>query len=120
MVSNIDILNDEPWALTSYYDVLLHGAFGNFRELLRDVALHPAMGIYLSHVNNRKADPDNNIFPDENFAGEVMQLFSIGLFELNIDGTPKLDGAGRPIATYDNVRHAVYLFSISPDYAVES
>ena len=102
VVSNIDALEIEPWALTTYYDVLLRNAFGNFRDLLRDVALHPAMGIYLSHVNNRKADPENNIFPDQNFAREVMQLFSIGLFELNIDGSPKFAADGRPIPTYDN------------------
>ena len=61
--------------------------FGNYRDLLRAVSLHPSMGIYLSHVNNRRSDPVNNIFPDENYAREVMQLFSIGLFELNIDGS---------------------------------
>ena len=102
VVSNIDMLNDEPWALTNYYDTLLHGAFGNFRDLLRDVALHPSMGIYLSHVNNRKADPASNTFPDENFAREVMQLFTIGLYELNIDGSLRLDANGAPIPTYDN------------------
>jgi uncharacterized protein (DUF1800 family) len=78
-------------------------AFGNYRDLLRDVTLHPAMGIYLSHVNNRRSDPANNIFPDENYAREVMQLFSIGLFELNIDGSHRLDNAGDPIPTYSNV-----------------
>ncbi len=101
VVSDIDILRDNPPALTSYMDMLLKGTTGNFRDLLLDVALHPAMGIYLSHVNNRKADPENNIFPDENFAREVMQLFSIGLFELNTDGTYQLDAAGQLIPTYD-------------------
>lgn len=99
---HVDDLIINPFALSSYYDVLLNDAFGNFRDLLRDVTLHPAMGIYLSHVNNRKSDPVNNIFPDENYAREVMQLFSIGLFELNLDGSQKLDGNGRPIATYTN------------------
>ena len=88
--------------MTSYYDVLLTHAFGNFRDLLKDVALSPAMGNYLSHVNNSKADPENNTFPDENFAREVMQLFSIGLYELNIDGSVKVDSEGYPIPTYDN------------------
>ena len=99
---NVDDLIIDPFALSGYYDMLLNNAFGNYRDLLRDVSLHPAMGIYLSHVNNRKADPQNNIFPDENYAREVMQLFSTGLFELNIDGSLQLDGDGRPIATYSN------------------
>ena len=98
----VDDLIVNPFALSGYYDMLLDNAFGNFRELLRDVTLHPAMGIYLSHVNNRRADPDNNIFPDGNYAREVMQLFSIGLHELNVNGTLRLDDDGRPIATYSN------------------
>ena len=99
---NVDDLIIDPFALAGYYDMLLTHAFGNFRDLLRDVSLHPAMGVYLSHVNNRRADPANNIFPDENYAREVMQLFSIGLFELNLDGTLKTTPDGRPIATYSN------------------
>ena len=102
VISDIDILRDYPPAIPSFNDVLLKGSTGNFRELLLDVALHPAMGIYLSHINNRKANPEANIFPDENFAREVMQLFSIGLFELNEDGSYRLDSEGSPIPTYDN------------------
>lgn len=100
---NVDALIVNPYALSAYYDTLLDNAFGNFRDLLRDVSLNPAMGIYLSHVNNRRSDPDNNIFPDENYAREVMQLFSIGLFELNVDGARQLDVNGRPIPTYTSV-----------------
>ncbi len=100
---NVDDLIINPFALSGYYDTLLTHTFGNYRDLLHDVSLHPAMGIYLSHVNNRRSDPVNNIFPDENYAREVMQLFSIGLFELNIDGTNKLDANGQPIPTYSNV-----------------
>ena len=99
---NVDALIINPFALSGYYDMLLNNAFGNYRDLLRDITLHPAMGIYLSHINNRRADPANNIFPDENYAREVMQLFSIGLFELNIDGSLVLDDDGQPIPTYDN------------------
>lgn len=99
---NVDALVINPYALSGYYDMLLTDAFGNFRDLLRSVTLHPSMGIYLSHVNNRKADPANNTFPDENYAREVMQLFSIGLFELNIDGSLELDVNGDPIPTYSN------------------
>ena len=102
VISDIDILRDHPYAITSYNDMLLDGAFGNFQRLLRNVALHPAMGNYLSHINNHKAIPEDNIFPDENFAREVMQLFSIGLHELEIDGTVRTDSEGRPIPAYDN------------------
>ncbi|XOV82007.1 MAG: DUF1800 family protein [bacterium] len=99
---NVDTLVIEPRALASYYDMLLHNAFGNFRDLLRDVTLHPAMGFYLSHVNNGKSDPIANTFPDENYAREIMQLFTIGLFELNADGSRRLDANGDPIPTYSN------------------
>ena len=100
---SVDTLIVHPNALSGYYDMLLSNAFGNFRDLLSDVSLHPAMGLYLSHINNRRSDPINNIFPDENYAREVMQLFSIGLFELNIDGSLQLDNDGDPIPTYTNV-----------------
>jgi uncharacterized protein (DUF1800 family) len=99
---HVDSLIVYPYALSNYYDTLLNNAFGNFRDLLRDVALHPAMGVYLSHVNNNRADPLANRFPDENFAREVMQLFTIGLFELNLDGSLRLDDSDQPIPTYDN------------------
>ena len=113
VVSDTDLLRDNPPALTSYMDVMLEGSTGNFRDLLRNVALHPAMGIYLSHVNNRKADPENNIFPDENFAREVMQLFSIGLFELNEDATHKRDEEGKLIPTYtsEDIREYAKIFT---------
>jgi uncharacterized protein (DUF1800 family) len=91
-----------PLALSNYYDTLLTHSFGNFKDLLLAVTLHPAMGFYLSHVNNGKTDPVANTFPDENYAREVMQLFTIGLYELNDDGSRKLDGAGQPIPTYNN------------------
>jgi uncharacterized protein (DUF1800 family) len=98
---NVDELLVYPDALGTYYDLLLSDAFGNFRTLLRDVSLHPAMGFYLSHINNSKSNPANNTFPDENYAREVMQLFSIGLFELNGDGSLRLDN-GEPVPTYSN------------------
>jgi uncharacterized protein (DUF1800 family) len=91
-----------PYAMSNYYDMLLENAFGNFRDLLLDVTLHPSMGVYLSHINNAKADPEANTFPDENYVREVMQLFTIGLFELNADGTEKRDANGNPIPTYNN------------------
>ena len=110
---NVDTLVIFPEALSGYNDVLLRHAFGNFRDLLGDVALHPAMGVYLSHMNNRRADPAANTFPDENFAREVMQLFSIGLFELNPDGSLRADSAGDPIPTYgnDEIREFAKIFT---------
>jgi uncharacterized protein (DUF1800 family) len=86
--------------VASYMDMLARNAFGNYRQLLQDVTLHPMMGLYLSHLRNRKEDPATNRVPDQNYAREVMQLFSIGLFQLNLDGTQVLDGSGQPIATY--------------------
>ncbi len=86
--------------LASYYDMLVQHAFGDFRTLLEGVTLHPVMGTYLSHIRNEKPDPQNNVRPDENFAREAMQLFTIGLVELERDGTVKLSG-GQPIPSYD-------------------
>lgn len=85
---------------SSYYDMLGANAFGNFRTLLENVALHPVMGVYLTWVGNQKEDPATGRNPDENFAREVMQLMTIGLYQLNLDGTLRLDGAGQPIPTY--------------------
>ena len=91
-----------PRAFANYYDMLQTNAFGNWRDLFRDVTLHPAMGFYLSHINNRKTDLSISRFPDENYARECMQLFSIGLYELNNDGSRKTDGSGDWIPTFDN------------------
>ncbi|MEM8582633.1 MAG: DUF1800 domain-containing protein [Bacteroidota bacterium] len=88
--------------LADYYDILLEHALGNYEDLLMDVTLHPIMGVYLTHFNNPRTIPEANIRPDENYAREVMQLFSIGLFELNPDGTRKKDEQGNDIPTYDN------------------
>jgi uncharacterized protein (DUF1800 family) len=84
----------------AYYDVLAANAFGNYRDLLEQVTLSPAMGFWLSHIGNRKEDLATGRLPDENYAREVMQLFSIGLWKLNPDGTRQLDAQGRPIPTY--------------------
>jgi uncharacterized protein (DUF1800 family) len=89
-----------PRGVASYMDMLGRNAFGNFRTLLEDVSLHPMMGLYLTHLRNRKADPAVGRVPDENYAREVMQLFTIGLYQLNLDGTVKLDSRNEPIDTY--------------------
>lgn len=96
-----DLLGNTPHGMTHYYDTLARDAFGNFRTLLEDVTLHPVMGIYLSMMQNQKPDPVNNIRPDENYAREVLQLFSVGLVRLNADGTPLLDANQQPIPAYD-------------------
>ncbi len=87
-------------AMAWYWDQLVSNAFGNFRQLLEDVTLNPAMGYYLNTRGNQKENPATGRQPDENFAREVMQLMSIGLVTLNPDGTPKKDGAGKSIDSY--------------------
>jgi uncharacterized protein (DUF1800 family) len=87
--------------LANYYDLLANDAFGNFRTLLNDVTLSPAMGNYLNMLHNAKANPAKGISADENYAREVQQLFTIGLSELQPDGTLVLDSNGLPIPTYD-------------------
>ena len=99
VISRNGPLQTFPDARVSYYDTLLKNAFGNFEDLLRDVTYHPAMGKYLSYLGNPKANPAKGSHPDENYAREVMQLFTIGLYQLNQDGTQKLYN-GKPIPTY--------------------
>jgi uncharacterized protein (DUF1800 family) len=81
-----------------YVDMLEANAFGTYRQLLQDVTLSPAMGVYLNTRGNQKANPATGRVPDENYAREVMQLFSIGLLELETDGTLK---GGRAQETYN-------------------
>jgi len=90
----------EPDAMSSYMDTLNQNAFGNYRDLLKAVTLHPAMGYYLNMLGSEKEDGKNK-FPNENYAREVLQLFSVGLYQLNADGSRKVDGSGVPLATYD-------------------
>ncbi len=94
-------LQNQPDGLASYYDLLAKDAFGNFRQLLQDVTLSPVMGNYLTSIHNAKANPAKGTSADENYAREVQQLFTIGLNELQPDGTLKLDPSGLPIPTYD-------------------
>ncbi len=84
--------------LTPWVRLLSRNAFGNFRTLLKDVSLSPTMGKYLDNVFNRKATATTS--PNENYARELLQLFSIGTWDLNNDGSQKLDGSGQPIASY--------------------
>jgi uncharacterized protein (DUF1800 family) len=95
------VLANNEEALAAYQDLLAQYAFGNYRQLLEKVSLSPIMGVWLSHLRNQKYNPATGAMPDENYAREVMQLFSIGLVQLQPDGTLKLSSTGLPIATYD-------------------
>ena len=101
VVSSSGALEQFPFAMADFYDMLSRNAFGNYRNLLEDVTLHPAMGLYLSMLGNQRAVEGTNLRPDENYAREMMQLFSIGLVELNVDGSIKRDANGQPIPTYN-------------------
>ena len=95
-------LNAVPQTVAHFVDTLSVNAFGNYRDLLEEITYTPAMALYLSYLNNVKGDPATGRVPDENYARELMQLFTLGLIELNLDGTPKLDGGGQTIEIYDN------------------
>lgn len=101
VVSQVGALQNLPNATADFHDMLARNAFGNFRTLLEEVTLHPAMGVYLSMLGNQKAVSGTNLRPDENYAREMMQLFSIGLVQLNLDGSIRTDASGQPIPTYN-------------------
>jgi uncharacterized protein (DUF1800 family) len=88
-----------PYVIGAYWDLLTANSFGNFRTLLEKITLNAGMGFFLNTKGNLKED-GNGRQPDENYAREVMQLFTIGLYELNNDGSLRLDGNGQPIETY--------------------
>lgn len=95
------------YGAANYWDMLASGAFGKYRTLLENVSLNPMMGVYLTSVANRalyESSPGSGLFisPDENYAREIMQLFSIGLVLRHPDGSLQLSSEGLPIATYDN------------------
>lgn len=95
-------LDRDAFGLASYYDVLYSNALGNYRDLLEEVTYHPAMGYFLSSINNSPTNEAENIHPDENYAREVMQLFTIGIYQLELDGSIVTDEDGVPIPTYEN------------------
>ena len=103
----------KQFKLAGYWDLLAANAFGSYRTLLEQVTLNPAMGSYLNTAGNQKEDAATGRQPDENYAREVMQLFTIGLYELNADGTLRLDAAGQPIETYtqDTVTNLARVFT---------
>ena len=99
-------------AYASWWDTLMRNAFGNYRQLLEDVTLHPAMGYFLNTKGNQKENASTGRVPDENYAREVMQLFSLGVYQLNLDGTVKTSG-GVPLETYtqDDVTNLARVFT---------
>ena len=99
-VVSLDKLN---WSseVIPYEEMLMADAFGNYKQIMTDVTLHPSMGVYLDMVNNDKATSATGVQPNENYAREIMQLFTLGTSMLNIDGTAQLDAAGNPVPTYN-------------------
>ncbi len=106
------VLSDSPAGMATYYDILINEAFGNYRQLLEDVTLSPAMGNFLNMRGNQRADTKQNVHPDENYAREINQLFSVGLTQLNPDGSEVLV-AGKPVATYgqDQIKAFAHVFT---------
>lgn len=102
LVTSLDAMEGAwgPYLIAGYWDMLNANVFGNFRTLLEDITLNAAMGLYLATKGNLKEDVALGRQPDENFAREIMQLFTIGLYELNDDGTPKTDLFGNRTETY--------------------
>jgi hypothetical protein len=86
---------EQPSSMSPYLNLFVRNAFGNFRQLLYDVTVSPAMGLYLDMANNSRTAPN------ENYAREILQLFTVGLYKLNQDGTLQLDANSNPIPTYD-------------------
>lgn len=100
VVSFLGDLDDNTDLVSSYYDMLSANAFGDYRTLLEAVTRHPAMGKYLSHMRNLKEDTSTGRLPNENYAREMLQLFSIGIYQLNADGSNKLDANGATIPAF--------------------
>ena len=100
VVAKIGFQSDDAEAYAAYYDIFVRNAFGNFGEMLKDVAYSVPMGRMLTFINSQSAASSGN-FADENFARESIQLFTVGLYHLHSDGTPVLDDAGNPRPAYD-------------------
>jgi uncharacterized protein (DUF1800 family) len=99
-VGNQDGDGDPTSMVPQYHDILTRNAFGNYRTLLREMMVSPIMGTYLTGVNSKKSDPETNTRPNENLPREFWQLFTIGTYRLNLDGSAQTDAQGRPLETY--------------------
>ncbi|NNF16136.1 MAG: DUF1800 family protein [Gammaproteobacteria bacterium] len=108
-----DMLAASQIGIAHYYDTLASHAFGNYRDLLQAVTLHATMGIYLSMVRSEKPQPALNIRPDENYARELLQLFTLGPHLLNPDGSKVLDVTGNPVPAYtqDDIEELARVFT---------
>jgi uncharacterized protein (DUF1800 family) len=113
VVSEEGELDENARAISHYYDLMYYHGLGNFRTLLERITLSPAMGIYLDMLGNRKPNPATGYIPNENFAREILQLFSIGLIRLHPDGSAVLSSDGTPVFTYeqDNVVGFAHTFT---------
>ena len=111
VVSGVDL--PRYWQTVGFQRLMMNGAFGNYQALMREVTLNPAMGEYLDMVNNDKPNPAKNLVPNENYGRELMQLFTLGLVQLNPDGTRKLDSSNQPIPAYteDHVKQLSLAFT---------
>jgi hypothetical protein len=101
VTSENGVLDDRADTLSDYYDMLLDNSFGNFRDLLVATSLHPAMGRYLDMLGNDKPNLATGLIPNENYAREILQLFSVGLNRLHPDGSLILNSKGQLVPTYD-------------------
>lgn len=101
-LDGLDETNRRGATIARYMDILLDNAFLTYRDILGGITFSSAMAQFLTYINGSKADPTIGSQPDENYAREIMQLFTIGLYELNNDGSLKRDANGDPIETYDN------------------
>ncbi len=112
VISRRSQLGDFGDGLSAYYDILLEHAFGNYEDLLYAISTNPCMAFYLTSINNPRTDSSRNIRPDENYAREFMQLFSIGLYELEQDGSRSVVN-GQEVPTYDqdDVREMSKIFT---------
>lgn len=106
--------NEPRLAMAGYLNLLSQRAFGNFRELLEAVTLDPAMGTYLDMANNKAFRGNGTpVEPNENYAREMLQLFTLGLYQLNEDGTQKLDANGAPIPAYTEAQVQAFAAALS-------
>jgi uncharacterized protein (DUF1800 family) len=104
-LSEIWVVSDDSvpraYAFPPYWRIFRDNAFGNYRDIAKAITLNPAMGTYLDMANNNKGNPAKNTAANENYARELMQLFTLGLNQLNMDGTPVMAN-NAPVPTYDN------------------
>ncbi|MGI8992340.1 MAG: DUF1800 domain-containing protein [Bryobacteraceae bacterium] len=89
------------YAFPPYWRIFRDNAFTNYRDIIKAVSLNPAMGRYLNMANNNKGNPAKGTSANENYARELMQLFTLGLVKLNPDGSPELGWNNQPVPTYD-------------------